>query len=57
MPVGDDIKGRFFNVTGDPIEGLPAVSEEKWTADSQQTTSFRKSECYNGSFIYRYQGY
>src|SRR6186713_899552 len=24
MPVGDEIKGRLFNVTGDPIDGLPA---------------------------------
>src|SRR5215203_166725 len=27
MPVGEDIKGRLFNVTGDPIDGLPAVSK------------------------------
>src|SRR6188474_3010645 len=25
MPVGEQIKGRLFNVTGDPIDGLPAV--------------------------------
>src|SRR5688572_28564018 len=29
MPIGDAIKGRRFNVTGDPIDGLPAVSKEK----------------------------
>jgi F-type H+/Na+-transporting ATPase subunit beta len=28
MPVGDAIKGRLFNVTGDPIDGLPAVSKQ-----------------------------
>ena len=28
MPTGDAIKGRLFNVTGDPIDGLPAVSKE-----------------------------
>src|SRR5678809_979394 len=28
MPVGDDINGRLFNVTGDPIDGLPAVSKK-----------------------------
>src|ERR1700694_3314370 len=28
MPVGDAIKGRLFNVTGDPIDGLPAVSKK-----------------------------
>src|SRR5438552_10887668 len=28
MPVGEGINGRLFNVTGDPIDGLPAVSKE-----------------------------
>ena len=28
MPTGEDIKGRLFNVTGDPIDGLPAVSKK-----------------------------
>src|ERR1044071_334574 len=28
MPIGEDIKGRLFNVTGDAIDGLPAVSKE-----------------------------
>ena len=28
MPVGNAIKGRLFNVTGDPIDGLPAVSKK-----------------------------
>lgn len=28
MPVGDAINGRLFNVTGDAIDGLPAVSKE-----------------------------
>src|SRR6202000_658053 len=27
MPVGDDIKGRVFNVVGDPIDGLPALDK------------------------------
>src|SRR3954449_6611096 len=25
MPTGEAIKGRLFNVTGDPIDGLPPV--------------------------------
>src|SRR5687768_1004110 len=25
MPARDEIKGRLFNVTGDPIDGLPPV--------------------------------
>jgi F-type H+-transporting ATPase subunit beta len=29
MPIGEGIKGRLFNVTGDPIDGLPAVSKKK----------------------------
>ncbi len=28
MPVGESIKGRLFNVTGDAIDGLPQVSKE-----------------------------
>ncbi len=28
MPASDDVLGRLFNVTGDPIDGLPAVSKE-----------------------------
>src|ERR1044071_8827658 len=28
MPTGEAIKGRLFNVTGDPIDGLPVVSKE-----------------------------
>ena len=28
MPIGDDIKGRLFNVTGDPIDGLGALPKE-----------------------------
>ncbi len=28
MPIGENINGRLFNVTGDPIDGLPAVSKE-----------------------------
>jgi F-type H+-transporting ATPase subunit beta len=27
MPIGEKIKGRLFNVTGDPIDGLPAVDK------------------------------
>lgn len=29
MPVGDDVKGRLFNVIGKPIDGLGDVSREK----------------------------
>ena len=29
MPVGEGIKGRLFNVTGDAIDGLPQVSKVK----------------------------
>jgi len=28
MPIGDAIKGRLFNVIGDTIDGMPAVSRE-----------------------------
>ncbi|MDP5170375.1 MAG: F0F1 ATP synthase subunit beta, partial [Bacteroidia bacterium] len=29
VPVGDDIRGRLFNVTGAPIDGLPAPKSGK----------------------------
>lgn len=29
MPVGEDVKGRLFNVIGEPIDGLGKVSREK----------------------------
>jgi F-type H+-transporting ATPase subunit beta len=28
MPTGDDIRGRLFNVVGEPIDGMKAVSTE-----------------------------
>ena len=28
MPIGEEIKGRVFNVVGDPIDGLPAVNKD-----------------------------
>src|SRR5436190_22786646 len=28
MPIGEDIHGRLFNVTGDAIDGLPQVSKK-----------------------------
>ena len=28
MPIGEGIKGRLFNVTGDPIDGLPPVDKK-----------------------------
>ncbi len=28
MPVGDEVKGRLFNVTGDTIDGIGAISKE-----------------------------
>ncbi|HFC00895.1 MAG TPA: F0F1 ATP synthase subunit beta [Phaeodactylibacter sp.] len=32
MPIGDEIKGRLFNVVGEPIDGLPAVPKENGKA-------------------------
>jgi F-type H+-transporting ATPase subunit beta len=28
MPIGDDIRGRLFNVVGEPIDGMKSVSKE-----------------------------
>ncbi len=38
MPVGDAIKGRLFNVTGDPIDGLASGFQGQRPPNSQQTT-------------------
>ena len=29
MPIGDEIKGRLFNVVGQAIDGLPAIKNDK----------------------------
>ena len=28
MPIGEGVNGRLFNVVGDAIDGLPALSQE-----------------------------
>ena len=40
MPTGDAIKGRLFNVTGDPIDGLPAVDKAGGRAIHAQAPAF-----------------
>ena len=40
MPTGELINGRLFNVTGDPIDGLPAVSKENGRAIHAKPPAF-----------------
>jgi len=40
MPVGEDIKGRLFNVIGQPIDGLGPVSTEKKSAIHRDPPKF-----------------
>ncbi|HEX4375293.1 MAG TPA: F0F1 ATP synthase subunit beta [Puia sp.] len=40
MPIGEDIKGRLFNVTGDAIDGLPQVSKEGGRAIHSKPPAF-----------------
>ncbi len=40
MPVGDQIKGRLFNVTGDPIDGIGPVSKENGYPIHRQAPRF-----------------
>ncbi|NBR36208.1 MAG: F0F1 ATP synthase subunit beta, partial [Chitinophagales bacterium] len=40
MPTGEGIKGRLFNVTGDPIDGLPAVSKANGRPIHSQPPAF-----------------
>ncbi len=38
MPIGDAIKGRVFNVVGEPIDGLPAVNKRRRTFYSPRSS-------------------
>jgi len=40
MPIGDEIRGRLFNVTGDPIDGLGKVSKENGYAIHRDPPKF-----------------
>ena len=40
MPTGEGINGRLFNVTGDPIDGLPAVSKSNGRPIHAQPPAF-----------------
>ncbi|HLN54301.1 MAG TPA: F0F1 ATP synthase subunit beta [Lentimicrobium sp.] len=40
MPVGDDVKGRLFNVIGQPIDGLGEVKTEKTYAIHREPPTF-----------------
>ena len=40
MPVGDDIKGRLFNVIGEAIDGMPAPKGEQWMPIHRQAPSY-----------------
>src|SRR5918996_2735939 len=40
MPTGEAIKGRLFNVTGDPIDGLPAVPKSNGRAIHAKPPAF-----------------
>src|SRR6187399_732283 len=40
MPIGEGIKGRLFNVTGDPIDGLPAIDGANGVSIHRQAPKF-----------------
>jgi len=52
MPVGDDVKGRLFNVIGEPIDGLGAVSQEKKYAIHREPPLFENLTTQK-KFLYR----
>lgn len=51
MPVGDDVKGRLFNVIGEPIDGLGAVSQEKKYAIHREPPLFENLTTQKKFFI------
>lgn len=42
MPIGDEIKGRLFNVVGQPIDGLPAIKNDKGYSIHRQPPKFEE---------------
>ena len=54
MPIGEGIKGRLFNVTGDPIDGLPAVSKENGRPIHAKPPLFENLSTAYRSSVYRY---
>ncbi|MEY2595606.1 MAG: hypothetical protein RI965_878, partial [Bacteroidota bacterium] len=42
MPTGEAINGRLFNVTGDPIDGLPSVSKANGRAIHAKPPKFEE---------------
>ena len=42
MPIGDAIKGRLFNVVGDAIDGIGAVSKENGRSIHQEAPTFEE---------------
>lgn len=42
MPIGEAIKGRLFNVVGEPIDGLGAVSKEKSAAIHRKPPTYEE---------------
>ena len=40
MPVGDQVKGRLFNVVGDPIDGIGELSREKGSSIHREAPAF-----------------
>ncbi len=57
MPIGEGIKGRLFNVTGDPIDGLPPVSKVNGRPIHSKPPAFENLSTSTEIFIYRDQGH
>ncbi len=55
MPVGEDINGRLFNVTGDAIDGLPQVSKVGGRPIHAKPPLFENLSTATEMLVYRYQ--
>ncbi len=53
MPVGEGIKGRLFNVTGDAIDGLPQVSKANGRPIHAKPPLFEDLSTANEILLYR----
>jgi F-type H+-transporting ATPase subunit beta len=54
MPIGEDINGRLFNVTGDAIDGLPQLNKVMVALYMLKPPSFENLSTAARNIIYRY---
>ena len=57
MPVGEQIKGRVFNVVGEPIDGLQPLDRTKSYSIHNKPPKFEDLSTETEGTLHRYQGH